>query len=321
MAAPLSVLIVGAGSVGQVFARHLQLGGAEVTFFVREKYRQDAARGFDLYPLNHRRDEPERLEGFGVVTSPTEVAARRFDMMFLTVSSTGLRGPWLEELVAAAPDATVVSLQPGVDDRGIVMEAGVPAERLVSGLIGFLSYAAPLPGEAIARPGMAYWFPPMSPCRFSGAPDRVRAVVEALSRGRLPARIDADVPRATAFGTAILLGYVAALERAGWSIRSLVHGEWLATAARGVGEAFAVLAPVAGQPPLVARLLAHPVAFRLVIWFGQRVAPFPLERYLEKHFSKVQDQTRLVLASMVARGRSADLEVGALERLVGSRVP
>ena len=32
------VLIVGAGAVGLVYARHLQRGGADVSFFVREKY-------------------------------------------------------------------------------------------------------------------------------------------------------------------------------------------------------------------------------------------------------------------------------------------
>ena len=56
------VLIVGAGAVGQVYARHAQLGGAEVTFFVRDKYREEVSRGFDMYPLNRRGTEPVRFE-------------------------------------------------------------------------------------------------------------------------------------------------------------------------------------------------------------------------------------------------------------------
>ena len=43
------VLVVGAGAVGQVYGRHARQGGADVTFFVREKYRDTVSRGFDIY--------------------------------------------------------------------------------------------------------------------------------------------------------------------------------------------------------------------------------------------------------------------------------
>src|SRR4051812_422800 len=111
------VLVVGAGAVGQVYARHAQLGGADVTVFVRDKYRDDAMRGFDLYPLNRRRKtEPVRFDGFSVVTTPGEVEARGFDIVILTVSSPALRGAWLGDLVRATGNATIVALQPGHDD-------------------------------------------------------------------------------------------------------------------------------------------------------------------------------------------------------------
>ena len=88
MAEPTRALVVGAGAVGQVYGRHLQLGGAQVTFFVRDKYRAMVERGFDMYALNSRRPtEPVRFEEFSVVSRPDEVAARRFDQVYLTVSS------------------------------------------------------------------------------------------------------------------------------------------------------------------------------------------------------------------------------------------
>ena len=49
------VLIVGAGAVGQVYGWYLSRGGAEVSFYVKEKYLEDARAGFALYPLNTRR--------------------------------------------------------------------------------------------------------------------------------------------------------------------------------------------------------------------------------------------------------------------------
>lgn len=50
----MRTLVVGAGSVGQVFARHLSLGGAEVTFLVKEKHAAELRRGLTLYPLNRK---------------------------------------------------------------------------------------------------------------------------------------------------------------------------------------------------------------------------------------------------------------------------
>ena len=119
MKPPLSVLVVGAGAVGQVYAKHLAQGGAAVTLYVRERYREEAARGFDLVRVRGLgpapgpdRREALRLEGCDVVCSAEEVAARRFDQVYLTVSSAGLQGPWLAALVAAVGDATVVGLTP-----------------------------------------------------------------------------------------------------------------------------------------------------------------------------------------------------------------
>ena len=59
------------------FPKPVTIGHREhVTFFVREKYREDCARGFDVYPLNRRRrTEPVRFEGFGVVSRIDEVRA------------------------------------------------------------------------------------------------------------------------------------------------------------------------------------------------------------------------------------------------------
>src|SRR5512140_3185515 len=78
------VLVVGAGAVGQVYARHAQQGGADVTFFVPEKCRDQIARGLDLSPLNRgrrRRPEPVRFEAFSVMSRTSEVAASRFDQV------------------------------------------------------------------------------------------------------------------------------------------------------------------------------------------------------------------------------------------------
>jgi len=318
------VLVVGAGAVGQVYARHAQQGGADVTFFVREKYRDQIARGLDLYPLNQgRRRRPElvRFEAFAVMSRIGEVAASRFDQVYLTVSSPALRGPWLAELIAAVGDATIIALQPGRDDRDTILAAGASADRLVSGMITLISYAAPLPGETrYAKPGMAYWFPPMSPAPFSGPAERTAAVVAVLRKGGLPAKRHPDVPRTVAFPTAILMAYLVALENAGWSFRTLAR-DHIQLGARGAREGIAIVSHGEGRPPLGARIIARPGLLRLALWFGRRAVPLPLEIYLKEHFTKVGDQTRLFMTDYIARGKQAGLSVAALEQLMAILPP
>lgn len=315
---------MGAGAVGQVYGRHLQLGGAEVTLFVRDRYRAQVARGFDMYPLNRRpRVAPVRFDGFAVVSDADEVFARRFDQVYLTVSSPALAGPWLAALIAAAGDATIVSLQPGLDDRARVIAAGGSDRRLVSGAISLISYAAPLPGEIrFPRPGTAYWFPPLVPSPLSGPLERTRAVVAALRAGRLPARRHADVPRALAFPSAVMMPYLVALERAGWSLRALAGGDAMALGERGARAALAAVAALQGRgrAPLLARVMAHPRVLRAGLWLAERVMPLPVEIYLREHFTKVHDQTIEMMASYIAAGARAGIDVTALEALV-ARVP
>lgn len=318
MSAP-RVLVVGAGSVGQVYARHYQLGGAAVTFFVREKYKAEVARGFDMYPLNKRsarRGESVRFDGFEVVTRADEVAARCFDQLMITVASPALRGPWLGELVAAAGDATIVALQPGLDDRALVLAAGAAEDRLVQGLISLISYHAPLPGETrFATPGMAYWFPPMGPSPFSGPPARRDAVIATLKRGGLPAKKHKDVAKTAGFPTAVMMPYLVALELGEWTVRGAVRAGTLDLGARGAREAIAIVRAHLGTPPSGIGLLARPRVLRTGLWFARPLIPLPLETYLKEHFTKVGEQTAEFLDGYIVKGKAADLPTAALEQL------
>lgn len=323
MNSPLSALIVGAGAVGQVYARHLQLGGAKVTLYVRERHRAEAVGGFDLVRVRglgrargRARRELVRLEGCDVVTTAEEVAARRFDQVYLTLPSTGLHGAWLAALVGAIGDATVVGLTPSPGDRALLFAAGVKPEHLVDGLISLVSYHSPLDGEdADTPPGTTYWFPPASPCLLSGSA-RVDDVVAALERGGMPARRHRDVPHMAAFPNAAFMVYLTALEAAGWSLAALLQREALARAVRGARQALASAEVAAGPRPIALGLLVtRGWLLRVALWFGLRAVPFPLEAYLRAHFTKVGAQTRLILDSLITRGKAAELPVDELRAL------
>ena len=310
----MRVLIVGAGAVGQVFGHHLARGGAEVTFLVKPAYADACRRGFTIYPLGRRPPRAQPFTGFGVLTAPGEAAATRWDHVYLTVASTALAtGTWLAELVAATGDATIVFLQPNLDDRARLTSIVDPA-RIVDGAIAFLAYQAPLPGEVrFAAPGVACWFPP-APSPFSGA--RAADVVAALRRGKLPARRVPDVTAAAPFQSAVLYAYLAALEGAGWSFAELRHGGRLALASRGAAQAMAIAGHQrARRVPWRVRMAARPLVIRIALWLARRIVPLDLETYLRVHFTKLAEQTRAGMQSYVTHGRAAGLAVDAIEQL------
>jgi ketopantoate reductase len=318
---PLSVLIVGAGAVGRVFARHLRSGGAEVRFLVRPAYVEHAARGFAMVPLGlWGRRSCSRLEGVDVLHALDEVVAKRFDQVYIALASPSLRGPWLRSLVEACGAATVVVLQPTHGDREIALRAGVPVERLVMGLVSFVAYEAPLSGES-PYPGpmpnpLAFWFPPLSPSRFSGPDSRTNGVVEALRQGGLPAKRHKDIGRASAFPIATMMVYLTALEASDYSLRGASAREALRLGASAAREAMRIVAKTEGRAPMFVRMLASPTFLRMVLMVGGVLTPFPLLAYLKTHFTKVRAQTRATVVSLLEEGKALALPVTSLQALL-----
>ena len=314
----MSILLVGAGAVGQAYGRHLQRSGASISFMVREKYAEACRAGLTLYPLNRpkaTRWQPVPFTGFGVLTRPDEVATATWEQVWLCISSPALQGPWLDELLEASGTATLVFLQPGLRDRDTILERW-PAERLVQGLITLISYQAPLPGEHVPQPGVAYLFPPLSTTLFTGPPDRTQAVVDALRAGGCRATVSPHVRHRAAIGSAVLMPHMVALETAGWSVQALRTSPLLPLASRASREAMMIAATYNGFPPPAARHVVHPLLTQLALGLAPHLLPFDLETYLRYHFTKVGAQTRAAMA--VYRELSAELGLPSphLERLL-----
>jgi 2-dehydropantoate 2-reductase len=314
----MRVLIVGAGAVGQVYGRHLALGGADVHYYVREKYADEIRRGLAFYPLNRsnprRGPEREPIAADHVLTSMEALGRITWDQVYLCMSSAGLRGQWIADLAARVGKATIVSLQPNVDDRKYVLQH-FPDEQVVSSMITLISYHAPLPGEEVPEPGMAYWFPPLAPAPASGAALRVDEVVRAFRAGGLPAKKDRDVPSKVAFPSTILMTLLTALESVGWAFPDLLSGKLLRLTREATREAIAITSRQLGRRgPIFLTALLRTVPLRVLLWLG-RFAPLDLKTYLREHFTKVADQTRLAMKTYVEQGRSLGLSTVALEGL------
>jgi 2-dehydropantoate 2-reductase len=315
----VNILLVGAGAVGQVYGRHLQLGGARVAFFVRAGAAAACAAGMTLYPLKNRRDRtPVTFRADAVYTSLADVAAETWDQVWLCVPANALDEGWLRSISEAVGAAVIVALPPGMDSE-VRIRAAFPGDRVVPALIGMISYQAPLPGEEVPRPGVAYLFPPLSPSAFGGT--HGRAAAEALARGGCPAREKRDISTGSAFGSGLLMPNVAALELSGWSLPALRRGRWIAVAAAATREAIRIAAARLGvrAPALLflVRGLTLRVAWKVAPW----LLPVDLETYLRYHFTKVGEQTRQLLAELRRDGEARGLETGALAELAGKLPP
>jgi len=312
------VLLIGAGAVGQVYGYHFQRGGAEVAFYVREKYAEDARKGFDLYPMNRKnpRSAPVRFEGFDVFTDMGEAMAQGWDAVVICLSSTALRkGTWLEELAAGLGEATLVNLTPGIKDYAYVCER-VPSVQVVSGLIGFSSYPGPLPGEELPKPGMVYWVPPMTKMAFSGPKARTKAIVSTLSQGGLKSKMVADVHATTAFASPVLQFHIVAMELTGWTFKALRADKPLMTLVnKAIRQANGLAAAELGKKQPLGLKLLSPWVMRLATRFIPMVSALDMERFFEKHFLKVGDQTVFGLETRIAMARQRDLPVDAMETL------
>jgi len=312
--------MVGAGAVGQVYGLHLRRGGARVSFLVKPSHAAWCQRGFELHRLRSRRaTETERMDDVEVLTDAASAASLGWDEVWLTVASDALRGDWLGSFLEKLGDATVVALQPDLDDRALLLRC-LPEARLVQGLIGFLAFqsplsAAPLSAARETPPGIAYTLLPPFATHFSGAKARVQPILRILAAGGFRARVVRDVPATSAVRSAASVPVVAALETADWSLARLRHGSELALGLRGAREAQGVVGVRFGRSPSPLTLLLRPQPVSLGLLMAARAVPFDLESFLRFHFTKVGTQTRLMLDTWCAHADAAGLPSAALSEL------
>ena len=313
------VAIVGGGAVGQVYGLHMLAAGAEVTYFVRERYVAELEAGVPLYRLPSR--SPQALRPTHV-QHDVEALADGYDQVWLCVPTNALTSGALDGALAAvarAPKTSLVCMLPGMQVRAL-LDQHLPREQVVDGLIGMIAYQAPLPGENVDPPGVAYVLPRLSPSKFSGAtPTRVRAVSDLLRRGGCPAGVVADARVSLAFSSCLMMPMVVALEGAGWRMASLRKGDWLTLAAGAAREALTLVGAELGVPaPWFRPLLRRPL-FSLISYGATWLAPFDAELYLRYHFTKVGEQTRLMLRGYLdsaAERRLPAAHIGELNQRV-----
>ena len=137
-------------------------------------------------------------------------------------------------------------------------------------------------------------------------------MVEALRKGGLPARVHPDVPAAIAFSGPLLEMLVISLEIAGWRLRELAPR--LGDAVTALREALEVVARDRGTRAPFLLKLVRPWMLRLALPL-LKLAPFDVETYVQRHFTKVGDQTVDALDTWIGHAARHQLSSAALTRL------
>lgn len=315
MSAP-DVLVVGAGAVGQAYALAVRRAGVPVHFFVKPHHVEALQRGVPVQEVGLFATGPcTDLADLPLHTDWRTVAERPWHSIWLAVDSTALRGAWVADLAAARGDATVLSFQTGTSGRDHLARH-IPPDALVSGMIPFLAWWAPLPGAAVPPDGpcMRVWHPPGMKTPLSGPLGRVSELARLLDEGGIGARVVASASVQGAMGSAILLPTIAGLEVAGWQLRALTRGPAIQRVVAAIHEARSLVATLHGQPPPLDRFL-RPALFQLGARLAPRLAHLELETYLRVHFTKVGAQTAASLDDLLAAGARAERPLPALTAL------
>ncbi len=314
----MNVLVVGAGAVGQVYGYHLAMGGADVTFYIKGQHAAELDRGFDLYQLSlfgkilKGRTRHHHFKQFSYISDTTELRQQSYDYIINTVSSTALRSGWWEAFKDASGDAYVVSLQPALDDAEFILKT-LPKKRFIRGLIQFFSYQSPLPGSNEPE-GVHYLLPPVAGL-FEGEAGSATNLIQALKSGGLNAQHRENLNFYSSSLSSITIPLTAALEVSDWRISRLFEHENLQLGLDASREANQAIALTLGGKPVSSRLLKEWLV-RLLLRIAPFVSPFNVEAYMKFHFSKVGDQTRLMLEQFIAHAKDHELPHAANSRLL-----
>jgi hypothetical protein len=285
------VVIVGAGAVGVVYGACLAEAGAEVTYLVRRAPRSPALDLTRVELLGRRKTTRVTLPW----TTELRSLPRRASSVWICLPTTSLDERLLRSLADHFESASLVVLSPGHFVRDLVLS--VAPDRAVFGVIGMLSYVAPLEGsddprERATPAGYAYL---PSVTKLSAArTSRALELRDLVRRGGLAAEVVDDATDELTLGSAVLMPNVGCLDLVDYSFARF-RGELTDLAAAATQESLAVACALTGRPPPLGSELLQPWALALGTRLASRFAPLDLEGFLRVHFTKVRAQTGLLL--------------------------
>jgi len=313
----MRVLIVGAGAVGQVYAYYLMKGGADVSFYCKEKYKTELEKGVDIFQhgimdkLLFAKPKKRTLGKFGIVTNTAELQQQHFDYIIITVSSTALRSGWLAEFAQAISDSIVVNLHVAMED-GDYIKRYCKESNYCKGLIQFVSYQSPLPGID-QELGLHYFLPPIAGL-FDG--NKSEALSRVLNRGGFKNRLKKNLEEHSALIGTMSIPLIASLQLFQWRLKTFARSEESVLGLSAGAEAKAVTLSSFSDSRVKMVRPMNVYLVSLLLSLAQVLSPFDFEKFIAYHFNKVSDQTLLMLKNYQKSGEKYAVATPAINKII-----
>jgi len=240
--------------------------------------------------------------------------------------------------------------------RQLYLDAGVPSDRLVLGLIDMIAWQAPIPGERkhpVApsdTENTAIGYLPGSGQKFAGDRGLLAPLTDAFTKGGLPARAVDDLTAVKLGNMAFFIGFLCVLQTNGWSFDQVRRGSHLSEASSAAWELLPIAAAMAQRPWIgYLRFGVYALVYRLMLFAMVHFFAFDMgtcgptptkkqlsaemeaepdagvrrscaagrtERYLQYHFTKVSKQMELYANTFIREGRKRGLPTTTFAQLV-----
>lgn len=293
----MDILIIGSGAVGAIYGQALVAAKCHVTFLVRNKASANAQMPRELHQFNWTRGWRSQQQNLPVIDNISD----HYDQVWLCTPSTALQDPWLAEQITKLGHTPLIAWTPDIADIHVLKKWHTGP--ITQALIGLVSYQTPLPesaesaGKAQPQSGIAYVLPPGSAVLHNSEEGVVAA--KLLRAGGVPSQTRGDLVWWEARLECTTLCMVAALEQCDWSISELRRSGMLKRVSAAAKEAALGCAMELGVKPGLYRYIPIKGLLSMVGWIAPKLSPFPLQTYLQYHFTKVGDQTRDILDNWI----------------------
>jgi ketopantoate reductase len=313
----IDALVVGAGAVGQVIGKHLAVAGVNTTLFVKREYASVADEGFELHHFSpFGKHERRRFDDFKIIKDVQELEQRHFDQVYICVSSPDLKSGWVPRFFPHLRHSIWVLLQPGLRDHEY-MASVVPERYIVQGTPGFLAYHAPVEGDGLSPPGVAWWRPPFQSTLFEGPDEQTTtAVTRLLDRGGLKCGVASNLVARDLYRRALVLPFAMAMELNGWSIDAIcADSGTLGVMCAIVDELIGVVEQATGRPPGRAGRHRKASYWKFAMKGTRWFAPFPIEAYCRAHFTRRRRELDQLVDEYMALAQSVGRPVNSLRAM------
>lgn len=306
-----NILIVGAGSVGQVYGYLLNKAGHNISYLIKEKYRLALSKGFTIEKLSiFHSSEKFYFSNFEIKTDNDAIS--NYDYIILTIGSHSLDPKWLadfnQKLMNSKLPPILISLQPGERDIS-TLRSYLPTFSIIPSTITLIAYNN--------ENQVSYWIPLLLKTPFWGPSEILQSTINLFNHTEI--KRYAPKNELHSFSQQLpnnLLGVlILFLQKNNWNFDSL-KAKNNALFINSLEEAFDIISKKYHADLWWKFVLKNSFLYFYLFWILKKIAPFNLEKYLQDHFTKVMPQMLLNMKIFIDDGKQLNQKTQSLESLI-----